>query len=54
VSDRATAHLMDHFYAELAAGRDKAASLRAAQGATRERFPHPALWAAFVLVGEAR
>jgi CHAT domain-containing protein len=45
---------MDHFYAELTAGRGKVAALRAAQQATRARFPHPALWAAFVLVGEPR
>ena len=52
VSDRATAFLMDRFYAGLKAGRGKARSLRAAQLATRARYPHPALWAAFSLVGE--
>lgn len=52
VSDRATASLMDHFYATLATGRSKASALAAAQRATRARFPHPALWAGFVLVGE--
>ena len=52
VSDRATAFLMDRFYAGIKAGRGKARSLRAAQLATRARFPHPALWAAFSLVGE--
>jgi len=54
VSDVSTAYQMDHFYAQLAAGRDKAQALRAAQLATRSRYPHPALWAAFVLVGEAQ
>lgn len=54
VSDRATAWLMDHFYASLATGRSKASALAAAQRATRARFPHPALWAGFVLVGEPR
>ena len=52
VSDLSTAHLMDRFYAELVAGRGKAQSLRAAQLATLKRYPHPALWAAFTLVGE--
>jgi CHAT domain-containing protein len=52
VSDVSTAYLMERFYAELAAGRSKAHALRAAQLATQNRYPHPALWAAFVLVGE--
>ena len=52
VSDRATAFLMDRFYASLQAGRGRARSLREAQLAARARFPHPALWAAFSLVGE--
>jgi CHAT domain-containing protein len=54
ISDRATVFLMDRFYAELLRTRDKAAALRAAQLATRERYAHPALWAPFVLVGEPR
>ena len=54
VSDRATAFLMDRFYAELTRTGDKAGALQAAQLATRERFPHPALWAPFILVGEPR
>jgi CHAT domain-containing protein len=52
VSDVTTAFLMDQFYAGLAAGRSKARSLRDAQLATLKRYPHPMLWAAFVLVGE--
>jgi CHAT domain-containing protein/Tfp pilus assembly protein PilF len=52
VSDRTTAFLMDRFYAGLRAGQGPAAALRAAQLATRARYPHPALWGAFVLVGE--
>ena len=52
VSDRATAFLMERFYAGIQAGHGKALSLREAQMATRARFPHPALWAAFSLVGE--
>lgn len=54
VSDLSTAYLMDRFYAGLVAGRGKAHSLRAAQLQTLERYAHPALWAAFVLVGEPR
>jgi CHAT domain-containing protein len=52
VSDVSTAYLMDRFYAELAAGRTKAQALRGAQLATQKRYAHPALWAAFVLIGE--
>jgi CHAT domain-containing protein len=52
VSDASTAYLMERFYAELTAGRTKAHALRAAQLATQKRYPHPALWAAFLLVGE--
>jgi CHAT domain-containing protein/tetratricopeptide (TPR) repeat protein len=54
VSDRSTAFLMDQFYASLANGRGPAAALRAAQLATRARYPHPSLWAAFVTIGEPR
>jgi len=54
VSDRATALVMDRFYAELEAGRSKVAALRAAQLSAKERWPHPALWATFGLVGEPR
>jgi CHAT domain-containing protein len=52
VSDVSTAHLMERFYASMGAGDGKARSLRTAQLATLERYPHPALWAAFTLVGE--
>ncbi|MGQ0428720.1 MAG: CHAT domain-containing protein [Gammaproteobacteria bacterium] len=52
VRDMSTAYLMDRFYAAI--GDGKARALRAAQLATIERYPHPALWAAFVLVGEPR
>jgi len=54
VSDRATAFLMDRFYASLRDGRGPASALRAAQIATRARYPHPYLWAAFVAIGEPR
>jgi CHAT domain-containing protein len=52
VSDLSTAYLMDRFYAGLFAGHGKARSLRDAQLASLERYPHPALWAAFTLLGE--
>jgi CHAT domain-containing protein/Tfp pilus assembly protein PilF len=54
VNDRATAFLMDQFYAALGKGRGPASALRDAQIATRARYPHPALWAAFVAIGEPR
>jgi CHAT domain-containing protein len=54
VSDLATLHLMDGFYAGLRSGRSKAQALRSAQLRTLRRYPHPALWSAFLLVGEAR
>lgn len=54
VSDRATAYLMDQFYRELARGMPKAAALARAQRAARRQYPHPSLWASFVLVGEPR
>jgi CHAT domain-containing protein len=52
VSDRATSVLMGRFYAELRRGRSTAQALRSAALATKKRFPHPALWAAFEVVGE--
>ncbi len=54
ISDRATVFFMDRFYAELLRTSDKAGALRAAQLATRQRYPHPALWAPFILIGEPR
>jgi CHAT domain-containing protein/lipopolysaccharide biosynthesis regulator YciM len=54
VNDRATTYLMDQFYASLSKGRGPAAALRDAQMATRARYPNPALWAAFVAIGEPR
>ena len=54
VSDVATLHLMDGFYAGLRSGRSKAHALRTAQLRPLRRYPHPALWSAFLLVGEAR
>ncbi len=53
VDDQGTAALMTRFYEELRSG-DKREALRAAQLATREKFPHPFFWAAFQLTGAAR
>jgi CHAT domain-containing protein len=49
--DAATAALMVSFYTRLAQGTPPAAALRAAQQQTREAYPHPYYWAAFVLIG---
>jgi len=54
VNDRATAFLMDRFYASLREGRGPAAALRVAQLATRAQYPNPYLWAAFVAIGEPK
>ena len=54
ISDRATVFLMDRFYAELLRTGDKAGALRVAQLETRQQYPHPALWAPFVMIGEPR
>lgn len=51
VSDRATAELMDAFYAARATSLSDPVALRAAQMALRERYGHPYLWAGFTLVG---
>ncbi|MCZ7571849.1 MAG: CHAT domain-containing protein [Ardenticatenaceae bacterium] len=53
VLDAATAPLMTAFYRRLVANEGKAAALRAAQAEIREHFPHPYLWAPFVLLGDA-
>jgi CHAT domain-containing protein/tetratricopeptide (TPR) repeat protein len=52
VDDKATSVLMKAFYGNLQQGLSKAASLQAAQIATRKKYPHPYYWAAFVLTGD--
>jgi CHAT domain-containing protein len=52
VDDRATNFLMKTFYRRLNQGLSKAAALKAAQAATRKKYPHPYYWAAFVLTGD--
>jgi len=54
VNDRASYELMQEFYRNLKTGKDKAESLRQAQLATLEKYPHPYFWAAYQLTGEAR
>ncbi len=49
VDDQATADLMTGFYQALPGGYRQA--LRQAQQHTRQRYPHPYYWAAFVLTG---
>ncbi len=50
-NDDTTADFMTRFYATLRAGQGRAASLREAALAIREREPHPYFWAPFILVG---
>lgn len=52
IPDAPTAALMRTFYGELLRGADKASALRRAMLATMKEQPHPANWAAFVLIGE--
>jgi CHAT domain-containing protein/Tfp pilus assembly protein PilF len=52
VNDPATAVLMAAFHQHLRAGLSKAAALQAAQAETRQVYPHPYYWAAFVLTGD--
>ena len=52
VDDRATALLMRSFYTHIKRGLSKVEALRAAQSETREQYPDPYYWAAFVLTGD--
>lgn len=52
VDDAVAAAMMPQWYAALATQPDRAAALRRAQLAVRDRFPHPFYWAPFVLVGQ--
>lgn len=51
VPDEPTALLMQAFYTELRAGKNKAQALRQAMLQTRAIYPEPLAWAAFALVG---
>jgi CHAT domain-containing protein len=52
VDDRATSDFMTAFYQQLRRGKSKAAALQTARMQTREKYPHPYYWAAFVLTGD--
>ncbi|MEO1296800.1 MAG: CHAT domain-containing protein, partial [Cyanobacteria bacterium J06636_16] len=53
VPDTPTATLMVAFYEQLARSQTKAQALRQAMQITKQQFPDPRNWSAFVLVGEA-
>jgi CHAT domain-containing protein/Tfp pilus assembly protein PilF len=53
VPDNSTAFLMSEFYRHLQHNSDKAAALRQAMLATRQKYNNPVDWAAFTLIGEA-
>ncbi len=50
VSDSATQLLMTEFFKNLTAGQSKRAAFVSAQNITRQRYPEPQNWAAFVMV----
>jgi tetratricopeptide (TPR) repeat protein len=52
VQDATTVSLMDKWYEHLRKGVGRAAALRNAQLALREKYPHPYYWAPFVLIGQ--
>ena len=52
VQDETTSRMMEDWYALLSNGAGRAAALRDAQLAFKERHPHPYYWAPFVLIGQ--
>ena len=52
VPDAPTAFLMTEFYRNLTSGQDKAQALRQAMLVTKQQYPDPLSWAAFILIGE--
>jgi tetratricopeptide (TPR) repeat protein len=52
VQDETTSWMMEDWYARLHDGAGRAAALRDAQLALKERCPHPYYWAPFVLIGQ--
>lgn len=52
VNDDATSYFMQNFGGFLARGLDQAAALTQARRVTRQRYPKPLYWAAFVLTGD--
>jgi CHAT domain-containing protein/Flp pilus assembly protein TadD len=53
VDDKSTAKLMQQFYVELREHGNKAQALRQAILKTKQDYPQPRYWAAFMLIGEA-
>lgn len=53
VPDAPTAFLMAEFYQNLKRNPDKAQALRQAMLTTKQQYPDPKDWAAFILIGEA-
>jgi CHAT domain-containing protein len=51
VPDLESCELMELFYRHVIAGQERAAALRAAQLAIRERRPNPFYWGAFICEG---
>lgn len=52
VSDEATQVLMTNFYSQLFKGKSMNTAFALAQQETREQYPHPYYWSAFVLMGK--
>jgi CHAT domain-containing protein/Tfp pilus assembly protein PilF len=52
VQDETTVTLMTNWYRQLRGRMGRAAALRTAQQALRERYPHPYYWAPFILIGQ--
>jgi CHAT domain-containing protein len=51
VQDETTPELMSIWYEHLSTGVGRAAALRKAQLALKDKYPHPYYWAPFVLIG---
>jgi CHAT domain-containing protein len=52
VQDETTPELMEMWYEHLSTGVGRAAALRKAQLALKDKYPHPYYWAPFVLMGQ--
>ncbi len=52
VSDEATQVLMTNFYSHLFKGKSMTTAFALAQQETRDQYPHPFYWSAFVLLGK--
>ena len=52
VQDETTLEMMETWYEHLSTGVGRAAALRKAQLALKDKYPHPYFWAPFVLIGQ--